>query len=230
MSDVPPPHAPSGAPKTARPKTAGEGLGTAPKRPKSVVVALAFSFALAMGCWNEGCDRLAFYRGERDHRALLSAQIPEGEERARVVALYDRFTNVADDAHNRVVPMAAAIFVLGAALMTLSARALSGRRDTRNALVQILGVQAVVVAANYFVTRDVREADLTWQSEVLLVQQQMTVPPDQYVLTGDAMTRFRKFGPPTWLVLRTLVTGLVMVALTSQKSRAFFEAPTPSAD
>lgn len=228
MSDVPPPRAPSSDVSTPGHEKREEG---APKRPKYLGVALSLSLALALGCWTEGCDKIAFYRGERDHKALLNTQIQDEADRTRVEALYDRFTDVADAAHRRAVPMAAAILVLGAALMTLSARALSGRKHARGMLVQVVVAQGVLVVANYFVMRDVRQAEFAWQSEGILVQQRPTMPPEQYEVTIDTMNAIRRFGPPTWLTLRTFASALVFAALTSRKTRAFFgDDGAPDAD
>lgn len=195
-----------------------------PRRPRYLVVALSFAMAIGAGCWTEGCDKLGFYRGEADPRQAINAQIADAEDRARADALYTRFTEIADHAHDRAVPMSAAMFVLGVALLTLAARGLAGRTNTRSALVQVVVAQALVVGANYFVMRDVRSAELDWQIDGTLTQQRHALPPEKFAQTADALESARRWGPPSWLVMRTIMSGLIVFALTRPRSRAFFEA------
>lgn len=195
-----------------------------PRRPRYLVIALSFAMAIGAGCWTEGCDRLGFYRGEADPRQAINAQIADAEDRARADALYTHFTEVADRAHARAVPMSAAMFVLGVALLTLAARGLAGRTNTRSALVQVVVAQALVVGANYFVMRDVRAAELEWQIDGTLTQQRHALPPEKLAQAAETLEAARRWGPPSWLVMRTVVSGLIVFALTRPRSRAFFEA------
>ncbi len=194
------------------------------KRPRYLVVALIMALVFGAGCWTEGCGRLAFYRGERDQSQALNASIKSDVDRTRAQALYHRFAEVADASRGRAIPMAAATFVLGAALLALAARGLAGKTNARNPLVQVVIAQAAVVALSYFVTRDVRNAELDWEIERTLISQHETLPPDQYEQVVPMMHSMRAVGVPGWLVVRTLASALIVFALTRQRSRAFFEA------
>lgn len=216
MPSVPPPSdslRPSGSPPTG-----------AVKRPRYLLVALIVALVFGAGCWTEGCGRLAFYRGEQDQSQALNATIKGDADRARAEALYHRFTEVADAARGRAIPLAAAIFVLGAALLALASRGLAGKTNTRNALLQVTTAQAVVVVLAYFLTRDVRNAELDWEMERTLIHQRETLPADQYEQVVPMMQSMRRWAVPGWLVFRTLASALVVFALTRPRSREFFEA------
>jgi hypothetical protein len=194
------------------------------KRPRYLAVALIVALVFGAGCWTEGCSRLAFYRGQPDQSQALNATIKSDTDRARAEALYQRYTEVADAARARAFPMSAAIFVLGAALLALAARGLTGKTNPRSALVQVVTAQAVVVAVAYFVMKDVRNAELDWEMERTLIHQKETSPPDQYEQIVPMMHAIRRWGVPGWLVVRTLASGLIVLALTRPRSREFFEA------
>ncbi|MDB4940758.1 MAG: hypothetical protein JWP97_292 [Labilithrix sp.] len=211
--------APSPSPRGASPVA-----GVAPRKPRYLLVALIFALLFGAGCWTEGCGRLGFYRGEHDQAQALNAAIKSDTDRARADALYQRYTEVADGARGRAIPMAAAMFVLGAALLALAARGLAGKTNTRSALVQVVAAQAVVVVASYFLTKDLRNAELDWEMERTLIHQHETLPPEQYEQVVPMMTSMRAVIVPGWLVLRTIASGLILVALTRQRSREFFDA------
>jgi len=194
------------------------------KKPRYLLVALIMALVFGAGCWTEGCGRLAFYRGERDQSQALNASIQNEADRTRAESLYHRFTEIADAARARAIPMAAATFVLGAALLALAARGLAGKTNTRNPLVQVVVAQAAVVVLSYFVTRDVRNAELDWEIERTLIHQREVLPPDQYEQVVPMMHSMRAVGVPGWLVVRTLASALIVFALTRQRSREFFEA------
>ncbi|MCW5834254.1 MAG: hypothetical protein KIS78_17785 [Labilithrix sp.] len=193
------------------------------KRPRYLVVALVAALVFGAGCWTEGCSRLAFYRGERDQHAQLTSTIHDDDDRAEAERLYQRFVDVSDDARGRAVPMAAATFVLGAALLALAARGLAGRSNTRSALMQVVGAQAIVVVASYFLTRDMWAAEADWQYETALIHQRERLPPDEYQRVVPTLRAMRRYVPPGWLVVRTVASALIVVALSRPRARDFFE-------
>jgi hypothetical protein len=216
-SDPPPAPQPEGeSPSAAR--------GAPAKRPRYLVLALAIALLFGAGCWTEGCSRLAFYRGEHDQSEAMNAAIKSDVDRTRAEALYHRFTEVADQGRGRAIPMAAATFVLGAALLALAARGLAGKTNARTVLMQLVAAQAAIVAVSYFVVRDVRDAELDWEFERTLIHQRETMPPDQYERVIPMMKSMRQVGVPGWLIARSLASGLIILALSQKRARAFFEA------
>jgi hypothetical protein len=222
-SDAPSPREPSSPPSP--PTRASAPSPPSPvKRPRYLLFALIGALVFGAGCWMDGCGRLAFYRGEQDQSLALNASIKADTDRNRAEALYHRFTEVADDARKRAIPLAAATFVLGAALLALGSRALAGKTNTRGALVQVVIAQAAVVGLAYFLTADIRNAELDWEMERTLIHQRETLPPDQYEQVVPMMQSMRRYGVPGWLVVRTLASALIVFALTRPRTREFFEA------
>lgn len=198
------------------------------RRPRYLVVALALSLFIGAGLWTEGCSTLAFYRGETDYKAVLDARIHDEANRARADERYEHFTEVIDAARNRVIPFSAAIFVLGTTMLVLSALALGGR-NTRHALVQVVGVQAAVILAQYYATKDVRMAKLDWQLEGVRIQQQEALSPEEYEKVAPGLESARVVYGPLVLFLQTSASGLILLALTRRRSREFFDITAANA-
>jgi hypothetical protein len=226
--DSQPPDAPERAGDSRRPEVRGErpfaAQGPVARRPRYLLFALIGALVFGAGCWTEGCNRLAFYRGEHDHSATLNASIRDDAERAHAESLYQRFVETSDASKGRAIPMAAATFVLGAALLALAARGLAGRSNTRSALMQVVAAQAIVVCLSYFIMRDMRNAELDWEFERSLIHQHEVLPPDQYRDVVPTVRAMRRWAPPGWLAFRTLASALIFLALSRQGSREFFEA------
>lgn len=198
------------------------------RRPRYLVLALGLSLFIGAGLWTDGCSTLAFYRGETDYKAVLNARIRDEANRARADERYEHFTEVADAARNRVIPMGAALFVLGTSMLVLSALGLGGR-NTRSALVQVVGVQAAVVLAQFYLTKDVRLAKLDWQLEGVRIQQQEALPPEEFEKVAPGLEQARLVWGPMVLLLQTSASGLILLALTRRRSREFFEMTAANA-
>jgi hypothetical protein len=226
MSSIPPPSpGQPGAeePERAKPERPDPARAGAPRRPRYLVVALIAALVFGAGCWTEGCGRLTFYRGEHNS-VSLNASIKDDADRAHADSLYQRFIDLADSSRGRAIPMAAATFVLGAALLALAARGLAGKSNTRSALMQVVAAQAIVVLATYFVTRDMTNAETDWQYEMALIRQRERSSPEELAQLAPSFRAMRRWAPPGWLAFRTLASALIIVALTRPRSREFFEA------
>lgn len=222
MSSIPPP--PRGQSDEAEPSSRLAKEGGPVRRPRYLAVALVAALVFGAGCWTEGCGRLAFYRGEREHQTNLVSSITSENDRARAESLYQRFIDVADASRDLAVPMAAATFVLGAALLALASRAFTGRANARSALMQVVAAQAIVVVASYFATREMWSAEADWHYEMAIMQQRDRAPPEQFERVASTLHTIRRWAPPGWLALRTAASVLILVALSRPRSREFFEA------
>lgn len=222
MSSTPPPSGQDSSGSRARDSHDGRGTEPAVRRPRYVVFALVLALVFGAGCWTEGCGRLTFYRTERDQGAALNASIKDDADRAHAEALYQKFVDTADMERGRAIPMAAATFVLGAALLAFAARGLAGKPNTRVPLTQLVAAQAILVCASYYVTRNVRNAELDWQFERSLIHQRESIPADQYAQALPTFRAIRNVTPPAWLAIRTLASGLIIFALTRPRARAYF--------
>src|SRR5262249_3283942 len=107
-----------------------------PKRPWYLVAALVAGWLLGANAMSDGCQTIQYYRGE-----ALNMQAPpeltDVAARQRVVELAQKYVAVMDAARGRLLPIGVALLVLGAAMVMLSARAMSGRPGARGALVQV---------------------------------------------------------------------------------------------
>jgi len=194
------------------------------KRPRYLVVALVTALAFGFGCWTDGCARLTFYRGDKDFGAAHNSMIKDDGDRSKADALYRKFVEIADATRKRVIPMASASFVLGAALLAIAARGLAGRSNARSALMQVVAAQAAVVVASHFVTAEYREAERDWQMDRELLVRKEKMRPDEYAQLVPMMSDMRRYVFPGWLVIRTIASGLIVIALSRPRSREFFEA------
>jgi hypothetical protein len=216
MSSIPPPPSPD--------RASAHDATSAARRPRYLLLALVLAFFFGAGCWIDGCSRLAFYRGERDHGAKLNDSIRDDGDRAQAEALYTRYVDAAEASRGLGVPLAAATFVLGAALLALAARGLAGRANPRSALMQVVAAQAIVVATSYFALREMRTAEADWEYQSALFHQRERMPPEDYARAAPTLQAMRRWMPPGWLAFRTLASALVLLALSRPRSRAFFEA------
>lgn len=226
MSSMPPPSQEPAADED-RPLRSSSSPSPA-KRPRYLVVALVGALVFGAGCWTEGCSRLAFYRGEQNHADIIHANIRDPQDRSRAEDLYQRFVDTANAQRGRAVPIAAATFVLGAALLALAARGLGGRSNTRSALVQVVAAQAIVVAGAYYATRATQSAEDDWRFECVMLEQREKVPAAQYdTQIVPTLRTARRIGPPLWLAMRSLASLLIVFALTRRRSIEFFESAAP---
>lgn len=226
MSSIPPPprgqSEPPEAGRSSDPRARTETSG----RPRFLTFALVLALFFGAGGWTDGCNRLAFFRGERQHLTDLVSQIPSSEDRAHSQALYDSWIETADNARGRGVPLAAGTFVLGAALLLLAARGLAGRGNARSALMQVVTAQAILVAVSYFVLRDVWKAEDTWQYYTGLVLKREEAPPDAFPQVVKLIHFVQRWEPPAWLAFRSFASLLILVALSRPRARTFFETPS----
>jgi hypothetical protein len=192
-------------------------------------VALVGALVFAAECWTSGCDRLSFYRGERAQGPAVNAPIQDDAARTRAEELFQRYVETAEGARGRALPVSAATFVLGAALLALGARAMAGKSNARSALMQVVAVQAIVMAASWYITRDVNEAELDWRIDANLARQREVMSPSAFHRSVVVYRLGRKWLPPGWIVFRTLASTLILVALSRPRSREFFEAAARNA-
>lgn len=201
----------------------------AASRPRYLVVALVTALIFGAGCWTSGCAQLQVYRGAKDQGATMNALIRDDRERSEVEALYERHLEAADESRSRGIPLAAATFVLGAALLALASRALAGKTNARAALMQVVAVQAIVGTTHFVAMRAATNAELDWLLAGTLAYKRQTMKPPDYAFWAPVYRGVRQYGEPTVLVVRVIASALVLFALTRQRSREFFEAAVDTA-
>jgi hypothetical protein len=211
----------SDPPEVAQPKAA--------PRPRYLVVALVTALIFGAGCWTSGCQQLQVYRGAKDQGSTMNAMIRDDQERAQVEALYKKHLDASDESRSKGIPLAAATFVLGAALLALASRALAGKTNARAALMQVVAVQAIVGTTHFFAMREATNAELDWLLEGTLAYKRQTLRPNEYAVWAPIYRGIRRHGEPTLLVVRAVASVLVIFALTRQRSREFFDAAADAA-
>jgi hypothetical protein len=194
------------------------------KRPWYLVLALLGALALGMTGACNGWAAVTLYREPVDV-SLSGEGISDPADRAAVEARVDSYVRTLDAAKPRGWPIAVAGLLLGGAMVVFSMRALGGSRGARAALVQLTVAQAGLSAAGYWLLRDVMDADTRWReaSQVADVHERVAdrSRADEILRAPLVIVRARN---PIGLVLSTLGSVLVVVALTRRRSRDFFDA------
>ncbi len=194
------------------------------KRPWYLVLALLGALALGMTGACNGWAAVTLYREPID--VSLSGQgIPDPADRAAVEARVDSLVRTLDGAKSRGWPIALAGLLLGSAMVMFSMRALGGSRGARALLVQLAVAQGGLNGASYWLLRDVMDANTRWLEASEIAEVHEREPDrsraDERLRATMVLVRARN---PIGLVLSTLGSVLVVVALTRRRSREFFDA------
>jgi hypothetical protein len=195
----------------------------APRKPWYLVVALltcliGFGFYSSSAAW-EAVER---YRGVQFEQP--AADLKHDDHRKAVAAAYDHWYAVLQTERPRGFPMSVAELVLGLAVFFFSSAAWAGRGGARRALVQLTVVQGAVVIATFVLTHGSQAAKLAWtlaytsskaiESGQPQAQVEQTLPFTRVIFEGLAIGV---------LVVRSVLAGLVVVALTRPGARAYYE-------
>jgi hypothetical protein len=188
--------------------------------------------AALVACWicgalamREGYDEMGF--DPVDVHSSVEA-INGADARHHAEEAGDRWLALRAASHSREVPIGVAKLVLGAAMVLFVVRSFAGREGARNALVQVVGVHAVVVIVGFVVTAAVLRAEIDFQVQI---SEGTSIPSG---LTPEQVEEGRRMLPavahaliPFWAVVRTLLSAGIILALTRPRARAFFtEAPS----
>ncbi len=199
-------------------------------RPKYLVVALVVALLFGAGCWMDGCNAIALYKGGHLNPSHASQGIDGEADRAQVEQLFTRFVDLANTHRSRGIPIGAATLVLGAALLAVGTRALAGRTAARSLLIQLVLVQAAVVAAGFFLNGDIRAAELDWYTaRTLALARQDGSDAIKLAQLETLMAGTRRYGVPAWIAIRSVASLLVAFALTRPPARRFFDAVAEAA-
>jgi hypothetical protein len=198
------------------------------KRPFYAVLALLGALALGTTGASSGWVVVETYREPIDPSTVADG-VADDADRAAIVTRFETYLRVLDAARSRGWPIAVAMLVLGTAVLFTAVRTLGGSKGARHILVQMLVAQAALSGVSYWALRDVNEADLRWQEARQAAkvheefpQQQQHEYADEVLHLSGKLLRLR---PPIELALGTLCSALIVLALTRQRAREFFDAP-----
>jgi hypothetical protein len=188
-----------------------------------VLVSLAGVTAAA-----EGCATIGYYRGALQIEAPISDGISQVDSIA-IRAATDRYTAALDEEKKTVFPIATAEVVLGMAMFAFAAAAMSGRDGARRALTQIVAVRTGVLILSFFMTKRVRAADedLRHARDVALMRIAEGDRAESIVSTFDKHRSGIALG---FVTVKALALGLVVLALTSRRTREFYATAEALAD
>ena len=176
-----------------------------------------------------GWEVLSFFRGERDDIHQFTDSITDPEARAAAFAAGEEWVAVKDAAKRREMPFGAASLLLGGAMVLLAARSMAGREGSRRALVQVIVVHAGVMVGAFLYTKDITHAEAVFGTRLSegftgALARGLNDPAARQ--GADAVRAFveRAFGP-IFLSIRSAFSGLIVLALTRPRARAFFREP-----
>ena len=192
------------------------------RRPWYLVLALLICSGLGACESTAGWTTIELYRGHIDDRSHDMAR--EDSSKA-VAASFQNMLGALDQERPRAFPLAVAELVLGIAMFIFAAAAMTGRGGARRALVQLMIAQTAVVAAIFFVTPKFRSTETEWLVAMDSGRGLEKGQTEAEVRPQAAADRvFRHGATIALLVLRISVAGIVILALTRPRARAYYDA------
>jgi hypothetical protein len=194
------------------------------KRPWYLVLALLGALALGTTAAQRGWYTIMLYREPLD-MSQVGTGITDPADRAAVQAATEAYVHAVDAAKQRGWPIAVGSLLLGGAMVVFAMRALGGSAGARAALLQLVVAQAGLNAASHWLLRDVLDAEVRVQVESNTAGWHEAIR--DRALADDTVHGTRTLAGvvnPLKLVLSTLASALVVVALTRRRARDFFEA------
>jgi hypothetical protein len=203
-----------------------EGDTRGRKRPWYLVVALVLVSLAGVTAAADGCAIVGYYRGALP----MDAPIPDGVSEADAELIRDsteRLKSALDQDKKVVFPMAASGLVLGMAMFAFAAAAMAGRDGARRAVTQLVAVRAVVLGVELATTRHVREADEDLHRTRTIADIRASHGSQAAKMIADQEAFQKRWGRNLAIggvAIKILAFGLVVVALTRQRTRQFYEA------
>jgi hypothetical protein len=195
------------------------------RRPWYLMLALIVAWIFGASAFVDGCSTVAFYREGMPDPQEAVARVHSDSDRAVAAKVAEQYFTTMFDARKRVFPLSVAGMLLGAVMVGFAARAMSGREGARTALIQVIGVQAILVIAAHFLTVDVRHAREALENTLFAAQFRDAAPDPESADRSLALySKMLSLRESVMLVVRSVASGLIIVALTRSRSRRFFEA------
>ncbi len=197
------------------------------KKPWYLVAALMGSLGLGAGGGCEGHRLVSLYRAEHLDPSAFVQEIVSDVDREAVRQALEGYISALTDGRDKAFPLAVAALLIGLATVLFAMRAMGGSAGARRGLMQLVVVQAGLVAGTFFVERDVRAAAARLATSEIRAQahQEMTDPARAEQAIRINLTKV-KLREPVRLAMSTIGSLLIIFALTRRGARAFFE-PAP---
>jgi hypothetical protein len=197
----------------------------ASKRPWYLVAALIAAWVFGAGSWVDGCNAAAFYKGATVDIAAAAQSLTDAQARDEVIALGTQWLDVWAGAKSRALPLGIASLLLGMTMALLAMRSMMGQAGARRALVQVVAVHAALLVVTYYLTADVRGAELAFQKALVIARFRDQRPDETTAAQVESMRVGARLLPPLQLGFRTVASVLILLVLTRPRVRALYETP-----
>ncbi len=195
------------------------------------MVALVASWIYGAQALSDGYEQLAFFRGDRPDLHSFTDPIASADAREAAFAAGEHWLQVKESAERREMPFGVASLLLGGAMVLFAARSMAFREGSRSKLVQVVVVHAGIVAAAFLCSQDVAAAEAAFHTRLsvgLSAAMTHSFGDPEAVRRAEALMPFveRALGPLS-LLMSIAFSGLIVVALTRPRARAFFREAEP---
>jgi hypothetical protein len=195
------------------------------KKPWYVIAALMGALGLGAGGGCEGNRIVSLYRAEHLDPSAYVQEIASDVDREAVRSALEGYIDALGIARDRAFPLAIAALLLGAATVFFAMRGMGGSAGARRGLMQLVVVQAGLVAGTYYIERDVRAAAVRLRSAEIRAHARQELPDPLRAEEAIRMSLVEvKLRDPVRLAMTTIGSLLIVFALTRRGARAFFDA------
>jgi hypothetical protein len=191
------------------------------------MAALVAGWVYGAQALSDGYEALAFYRGDQIDVHSVADGIADTKIRDLAQAAGEQWLAMKRASQSREMPIGVATLLLGAAMVLLSARSMTGREGARSALVQVVLVHAGLVVVGYFLTTSVARTAAEFQKYLTEGRMQGLDDPAVQARFDQALDWAARVSVPFGVALQTAFSGLIVLALTRPRARAFFPAAPP---
>jgi len=192
------------------------------------MIALVVAWIFGATAFVEGCTTVLVYRGEGPTPHETTEMIQSDEQRAQASQAAEQYYGTMNNARHRYFPLSVAGMLLGAVMVGFAARAMSGREGARTPLIQVVAAQAGLVLLAHFLAADVRFARQGLENAMTAARmRESTQDPQALEAVEEFITMIPKVlhvRDTAWLIVRSMLSGFIVIALTRNRSREFFEA------
>jgi hypothetical protein len=190
-------------------------------RPWYLVLALLICSGLGAFGATSGWETIEIYRGAS---VDFTHGLGREEDRASVQAGGDRMLEAMDAERSRMFPLAAAELVLGVSMFVFAAAAMMGRGGARRILVQLTIAQTALAISTFFLAPRTRWALLELKvAQVEAAQLEGGTRPEVVEQQMPILRAFSRGMSVAQLAVQAGITALIVVALTRQRARAFYD-------
>jgi len=207
-------------------------------RPWYLVLAMVLTWLVGVSGLMSGCSTVMVLQQDSiaDITTELGKQGTGDPVQAMWVAIYSAQFKATIEAHAVTFPLNVAKLLLSALLVVTSVLAMGGRPGVRPLALQALAANAILAAVDYALTRSVRASWIEAVGRVGDMLPRSFEPQRDLEAQGAALRLITSrhfwlwFERIRFLVIDLGIFGFAALALTRQRTKAFFEAVAEAAE